>query len=294
MPEYNEVLVRRVWSKVYGRPTGEVLCGVCNNTDIAQLDHCLCRIIPKSNGGTDDVDNLMPVCARCFIDIGETDLRAFTRAIYNRDLIIPKYNQAVIEFVNHQIIRVPGYFLKRKELLSFIKDAFYGMEPSSVGKVCDEIKRVFGVDISTPAIEYVGIAIKINYQNEQEKLAEKRATDLAKQAEKQEEKEAAEVAKKTKQESREKALFDLFIKDTYVMEPDAGSVTFKDFIMQYRSWNKAQGKQCVLTSLQALDRMKKMMKPRNDKEFWNIRLALDGDEISGGGPPVNALLLNMP
>lgn len=89
-------------------------------------------------------------------------------------------------------------------------------------------------------------------------------------------------------------MFMQFFNETYVTEPNAGPVTVKDFRIQFTAWSKAQGKQGVLTASQALDRMTKMIKPApGGKEFWGIRLALDGEDISGGGPAVNELV-NMP
>jgi len=90
-------------------------------------------------------------------------------------------------------------------------------------------------------------------------------------------------------------MFMQFVNDTYVIDPDAGPVTVKDFKMQFSAWSKAQGKRCEITAPQAVDRMGKIVQlGAGGKEFWGLRLALDGEDISGGGPAVNALLQNMP
>lgn len=77
-------------------------------------------------------------------------------------------------------------------------------------------------------------------------------------------------------------MFMQFVGETYVMEPGAGSVTVKDFKMHFTGWAKAQGKTFEMKSKQAEERMRKLMKAGpNDKEFYDIRLAYDGEDLSG-------------
>jgi P4 family phage/plasmid primase-like protien len=95
---------------------------------------------------------------------------------------------------------------------------------------------------------------------------------------------------KYKQESD---MFLGFIGETFVVEPDAGPVSVKDFRMLFTAWKKVQGKACDMNVQQAVERMKEFCKKNsNANEFWGVRIAEDGEDISGGGPA--ALLLQMP
>jgi P4 family phage/plasmid primase-like protien len=77
-------------------------------------------------------------------------------------------------------------------------------------------------------------------------------------------------------------LFMQFVNETFVIEPDAGSVLVKDFKLEFAKWTKSLGKVCEIKPKQAEERMRKLMKTgANEKEFWGIRLALDGEDISG-------------
>lgn len=87
-------------------------------------------------------------------------------------------------------------------------------------------------------------------------------------------------------------MFMQFIGETFVLEADAGPVSNKEFRSLFTVWKKAQGKACEMTIQQAIDRMKELCKKNsNANEFWGVRVAQDGEDISGGGP---AFLANMP
>ena len=77
-------------------------------------------------------------------------------------------------------------------------------------------------------------------------------------------------------------LFQQFVNETYVIEPDAGTITVSDFRSHFQLWARAQGKQCDLKVRQAEERMRKHMKAgAKDKEFHGIRRASDGEDLSG-------------
>ncbi len=63
--------------------------------------------------------------------------------------------------------------------------------------------------------------------------------------------------------------------------------------MLFTAWKKVQGKACDMNVQQAVERMKEFCKKNsNANEFWGVRIAEDGEDISGGGPA--ALLIQMP
>lgn len=77
-------------------------------------------------------------------------------------------------------------------------------------------------------------------------------------------------------------LFMQFVTERFVIEAGAGSVTVKEFKQQFTSWAKQLGKSCDLKPKQAEERMRKLMKAgESDKEFQGIRIAYDGEDLSG-------------
>lgn len=79
----------------------------------------------------------------------------------------------------------------------------------------------------------------------------------------------------------ENDLFQQFVSDTYIIEPDAGTVSVSDFRAHFQLWAKSLGK-CDLKPKQADERMRKLMKAgAKDKEFHGLRRASDGEDLSG-------------
>lgn len=105
-------------------------------------------------------------------------------------------------------------------------------------------------------------------------------------------KEPASVTAASDKYKEESDMFMQFIGETFVLEADAGPVSVKEFRSLFANWRKSQGKACEITPAQAIDRMKDLCKKNsNANEFWGVRIAEDGEDISGGGP---AYLNNMP
>jgi len=102
-------------------------------------------------------------------------------------------------------------------------------------------------------------------------------------------KEPASVTAASDKYKQESDMFMQFIGETFVVEPDAGPVSMKEFRTLFTAWKKAQGKACEMTMQQAIDRMKDFCKKNNNaNEFWGVRVGQDGEDISG------SLLTNMP
>lgn len=105
-------------------------------------------------------------------------------------------------------------------------------------------------------------------------------------------KEPASVTAASDKYKQESDMFMQFIGETFVVEPDAGPVSMKEFRTLFTAWKKAQGKACEMTMQQAIDRMKEFCKKNNNaNEFWGVRVGQDGEDISGSVP---GLLQHMP
>ena len=104
--------------------------------------------------------------------------------------------------------------------------------------------------------------------------------------------EPASVTAASDKYKQESDMFMQFIGETFVVEPDAGPVSMKEFRTLFTAWKKAQGKACEMTMQQAIDRMKEFCKKNNNaNEFWGVRVGQDGEDISGSVP---GLLQHMP
>ena len=75
-----------LWSMWFGLDTGRIKCPVCKDRYILQMDHDVGHIKPRSKGGKDRVDNLMPICRLCNSSMGTMNLIRYTRKWYNRPI----------------------------------------------------------------------------------------------------------------------------------------------------------------------------------------------------------------
>lgn len=73
-------LKRNVWKRWIGSSIGQTKCVCCNITDIEQLNFCCGHVIPYSQGGLQDVNNLRPICFSCATSIGKSNMFDFMRA----------------------------------------------------------------------------------------------------------------------------------------------------------------------------------------------------------------------
>ena len=70
-------LKKAVWNKHIGMSIGEIPCPVCKTTKIHQMSFHCGHIIAKSNGGTNTIDNLRPICQSCNSSMGSTNMDDF-------------------------------------------------------------------------------------------------------------------------------------------------------------------------------------------------------------------------
>jgi len=104
--------------------------------------------------------------------------------------------------------------------------------------------------------------------------------------------EPASVTAASDKYKQESDMFMQFIGETFVVEPDAGPVSMKEFRTLFTAWKKAQGKACEMKVEHAVERMRELCKKNsNANEFWGVRVGQDGEDISGSVP---GLLQHMP
>ena len=53
------------WNNYIGEDIGSVLCICCNQSKITQSNFQAGHITPKSKGGSDTIDNIIPICSQC-------------------------------------------------------------------------------------------------------------------------------------------------------------------------------------------------------------------------------------
>ena len=74
-----------LWNKYVGREKGESNCIVCRNTKISMLDFNAAHIKSEANGGTVDLDNLLPTCAQCNSSMGKRNMPEYINQYYPKN-----------------------------------------------------------------------------------------------------------------------------------------------------------------------------------------------------------------
>jgi len=64
------ILRTQVWNKYIGKKIGAINCPYCCVNEIAQLNFECGHVIAKVNNGTNDIDNLRPICNKCNKSLG--------------------------------------------------------------------------------------------------------------------------------------------------------------------------------------------------------------------------------
>ena len=68
-----------LWNKHIGKNKGESICIVCRTTKISMLDFHAAHIISEANGGTVEIDNLLPACAQCNSSMGTRNMPEYIK-----------------------------------------------------------------------------------------------------------------------------------------------------------------------------------------------------------------------
>jgi len=256
---------RNAWYYRFGEDCGRTTCGVCLKRQITQMDHTTGHIHAEAKGGTSDPENLLPICDSCNRAMGTIDMRDFTRQIYKRDLVIPRFVEGttvehisptadgrIAEFVRTNFTPGPSNKTNRKTFIDYVKTSILGIVDISVEEIYLEIGKQFGVSISTPSVEINGLAIRSILEAEESKSRE------------------AETAL-----NRE---FLSFFNTCFVLEEGAGPIGFKYVRERFNEWKKSVPP-CELRPHQLYERMqKKCGSSSTEKEFWGVKDARKSDE----------------
>jgi hypothetical protein len=76
---------RLVWWTYVGRDKGETLCICCRKVKINSFEYHRGHVIARSRGGSNNVENLRPICGGCNTDMRTQDMRFFIQTIREFD-----------------------------------------------------------------------------------------------------------------------------------------------------------------------------------------------------------------
>lgn len=72
----------KVWNTYVGEHVGKTLCPLCQLNDIHPLKFHCAYVIAKSNGGSDEVENLRPICSGCNQSMSNYNLYDFAKKYF--------------------------------------------------------------------------------------------------------------------------------------------------------------------------------------------------------------------
>lgn len=78
-------LKNTVWEHYFSLQQGEKICPVCNQDKIWMNDFECGHINPESNGGTNDLNNLLPICKGCNSSMGKTHMEDFIKVQFPKN-----------------------------------------------------------------------------------------------------------------------------------------------------------------------------------------------------------------
>lgn len=71
-----------LWDKYIGNTIAETSCIVCNNSQISSRNFDAGHIISEYNGGSEDSNNLLPICKGCNLSMGTTNMNEYVQKYY--------------------------------------------------------------------------------------------------------------------------------------------------------------------------------------------------------------------
>ena len=72
----------KVWDKTYGMNVGQTICLNCKISIISQMNFHCSHIIPESEGGATNVENLVALCSPCNLSMGKKNMIEFHRKYF--------------------------------------------------------------------------------------------------------------------------------------------------------------------------------------------------------------------
>jgi len=118
-----------VWNKYIGKEYGIGKCWCCKSKDIEQMEFQCGHVDSVKEGGSNDINNLRPICAPCNLSMGSTNMFDFMNILGTNKADLPKdptddkaAKKFVCEFCNMNFIYASGlsrhkkkYCIKKKE-----------------------------------------------------------------------------------------------------------------------------------------------------------------------------------
>jgi hypothetical protein len=78
----SDSLKTTVWNKYIGILKGESDCMCCNINKISQRDFHAGHVIAEVNNGATNVENIRPICLKCNLSMGSTNMKDFQKSNY--------------------------------------------------------------------------------------------------------------------------------------------------------------------------------------------------------------------
>jgi hypothetical protein len=82
---------KTVWNTYIGADVGKTKCLICQETDIQQCEFHCAHVIAKSRGGSNEVENLRPICATCNLSMSNYNMMDFAQAFFPQSPILKDY-----------------------------------------------------------------------------------------------------------------------------------------------------------------------------------------------------------
>ncbi len=70
-----------IWNTYFDEQIGKAKCYCCNITEIVQISFNCGHVISEANGGTDNIDNLRPICQSCNSSMGTKNMFEFMESL---------------------------------------------------------------------------------------------------------------------------------------------------------------------------------------------------------------------
>lgn len=128
-----------LWKRYFGPETAVGTCFICNQLimrDSFEAGHFLA----KARGGSDNLDNLRPVCRNCNASMGTQSIQVYKRRYYSKipdlESYDPEHNPGILAMLKETLARVrvfvdvPGQVPSLQTQLAQVKSGVQGLDAS--------------------------------------------------------------------------------------------------------------------------------------------------------------------
>lgn len=106
----HHALRKIVWNTYIGDNVCSTKCPCCNITIISPFEFHCGHVIARSQGGSDTLDNLRPICCVCNMAMGTMDMREFVKVTYPSSMLFRNEVVKEIQKAKHFLLGV-AYFI---------------------------------------------------------------------------------------------------------------------------------------------------------------------------------------